>query len=83
MKQFYALDFQGEPIGELVPVGDKEGLTNLIQEMCDFMDAYFGAGGLPDGSVEICKVDETDEYISTVFAVSAAHWKKGLDSEKH
>ena len=83
MKQFYALSFQGEAIGELVPVGNKLALTNLIQEMCDFMDAYFGAGGLPDGSVEICKVDETDEYISTVFAVSAAHWKKGLDSEKH
>ena len=64
-------------------MGNKLALTNLIKEMCDFMDAYFGAGGLPDGSVEIFKVDETDEYISTVFAVSAAHWKKGLDSEKH
>ena len=83
MKQFYALSFQGDPVGELVPVGDKLALTNLIKEMCDFMNDYFAAGGLPDGSVEICKVDETDEYINTVFAVSAAHWKKGLDSEKH
>ena len=83
MKQFYALSFQGDPIGELVPVGDKLALTNLIKEMCDFMDDYFAADGLPDGSVEICKVTETDEYIKTVFAVSAARWKKGLDSEKH
>ena len=83
MKQFYALSFQGEAIGELVPVGNKLALTNLIKEMCEFMDAYFGAGGLPDGSVEICKVDETDEYISTVFEVSAARWKKGLDNGKH
>ena len=83
MKQFYALSFQGDPVGELVPVGDKLALFNMIKEMCEFMDAYFGAGGLPDGSVEISKVTETDEYIKTVFAVSAARWKKGLDSEKH
>ena len=83
MKQYYALSFQGDSIGPLVPVGDKLALTNMIKEMCEFMDAYFGAGGLPDGIVEISKVTETDEYIKTVFAVSAAHWKKGLDSEKH
>ena len=83
MKQYYALSFQGEAIGELVPVGSKLALFNMIKEMCEFMDAYIGAGGLPDGSVEICKVTETDEYIKTVFAVSAARWKKGLENEKH